>query len=520
MVSGRMKRTTLVLSAPPHIPEVCSDRGTMIKTLFIATVSTFWMNLALAQSPSRSVVKLTSNTQVSENFGSGVCLDTPCLHVLTDFHVVALLGTALKVEGVGVASVRSATGPEDTGAIEMSVAGSVFKYNPARDLTLLTLRHPLPSSFQGLALAEDSPSLGQRVQMVARHRDTYDTATGNVVAEGLQYKSAGHLVEMPGHFLMDCISRPGNSGGAVIDANGKLLGLVEIHTTTPSDKSGTSVLPAKMIVGFLREWEPRLSSRLFGEYKADSSAVREFHIDPPVKLDHPPVMPAGADPQALALALQSGVAKSLAAMQQMVARQSVRFWGQGERERSAIYEVAMYSDGQLFRTVAGTELTAGALPSARSGVLLDSEWHDTMALIGSVHLDYLGTSTHSNEAVEVFSFHSKASDAVCSFRERTATLVGHKDETRFVACDGIVVADKTMNVLGIARGISPGFGSVSEWQALTRYGRVKLQNSDESYILPLSTELSLRFKNGKSYNASEVWSDYHVFGAESILRLN
>jgi hypothetical protein len=402
----------------------------------------------------------------------------------------------------------------------MSVAGSVFKYNPARDLALLTLRHPLPVSFQGLALADDSPTVGQRVQMVARHRDTYDTATGNVIAEGLQYKSSGQLVEMAGHFLMDCISRPGNSGGAVIDANGKLLGLVEIHTTTLNDRSGTSVLPAKMILGFLREWEPQLSTRLFGKYKVESSEVREFPIEPPVRLDHAPIIPAGADSQALALALQRGVAKSLAAMQQMVAKQSVRFWGQGERERSATYEVAMYSDGQLFRTVAGTDLTAGALPSVRSGVLLDSEWHDTMALIGSVQLNYLGTSSHSNELVQVFSFHGKASDAVCSFRERTATLVGHKDQTRFVACDGIVVADKAMNVLGIARGISPGFGSVSEWQALTRYGRVNLQNSDESYILPLSTEVSLKFKNGKSYNASEVWSDYHVFGAESILRLN
>jgi len=492
----------------------------MIKTLLIVTVSNFWMNMALAQSPSRAVVKLTSNTQFSENFGSGVCLDTPCLHVLTDYHVVALLGTGLTVEGVAVASVRSATGPEDKDAVEMSVAGSVFKYNPARDLTLLKLRHPLPVWFQGLTLADDSPSPGQRVQMVARHRDAYDTATGNVVAEGLQYKSSGHLVEMPGHFLVDCSSRPGNSGGAVIDANGKLLGLVEIHTTPLNDRSGTSVLPAKLIVGFLRDWEPQLSSRLFGKSKVDSSVVGEFHVDPPVRLDGPPVIPAGADPHALALALQRGVAKSLAAMQQMVAKQSVRFWGQGERERAATYEVAMYSDGQLFRTVAGTDLTAGALPSARSGVLLDSEWHDTMALIGSVHLDYLGASSHSNELVEVFSFHSKASDAVCSFRERTATLVGHKDQTRFVACEGIVVADKTLNVLGIARGISPGFGSVSEWQALTRYGRVNLQNRDESYILPLSTEVALKFKNEKSYHASEVWSDYRVFGAESILRLN
>jgi hypothetical protein len=491
----------------------------MTRTIFALTVSILWTNAALAQSPSRAVVKLTSTTQFVENFGSGVCLDTPCVHVVTAHHVLALLGSGLKVEGVAVASSWSATGSEDSGAIEMSVAGSVFKYNPARDLALLTLRHPLPASFEGLPMADHNPSIGEQVQMIARHRDAYDTAAGKVVADDLQYRSSGKL-EMDGHFLLDCGSRPGNSGGAVVDANGRLLGLVEIRTTEPNDRAGTAVLPAAIIVEFLRYLEPQLSLRLFGKSKVDPAVAQEHHLDPPVRLDHPPVVRDGDDSQTLVQSFQRGVAESLAAMRQMVAKQDVRFWGSGERERVATYEVAMYSDGQMFRTVAGREMTVAALPTVKSGVLLDSEWHDTMALIGSVHLEYLGSSSSAKEPVQVFSFHSTAGDAVCSFRERTSTLLGPMEQIHFVACDGIVVADEQLNVLGIARRILPGFGSVSEWQALTRYGLVDLQNRDESYTLPLSTEVSVRFKNGKSYHASEIWSDYHMFGSESILRLD
>src|SRR5260370_29377449 len=93
----------------------------------LASAAILCTDLALAQDPSWGIVKLTAKTHSSTSIGSGICIDTPCLHVVTAYHVVALLGDRLKVEGMASASAKSATGPQDSGSVEMKVAGSVLR---------------------------------------------------------------------------------------------------------------------------------------------------------------------------------------------------------------------------------------------------------------------------------------------------------------------------------------------------------------------------------------------------------
>ena len=119
----------------------------MVRAIVFACVAILGAESASAQPISQGVVKLTARTWDSKKLGTGICLDTPCQHVLTSYHVVALMGTHLKVEGVRIASVVAATGPRDREAIDMIVAGSVVQFNPARDLALLTLKKPLPRPF-------------------------------------------------------------------------------------------------------------------------------------------------------------------------------------------------------------------------------------------------------------------------------------------------------------------------------------------------------------------------------------
>ncbi len=66
--------------------------------------------------------------------------------------------------------------------------------------------------------------------------------------------------------------------------------------------------------------------------------------------------------------------------------------------------------------------------------------------------------------------------------------------------------------------LSPQFGCVTEWRALARYGLIKLRGGQKPFLLPLSLDLSTRFKNGGVHHASEDWSDYRLFVAESVLR--
>jgi hypothetical protein len=178
----------------------------------------------------------------------------------------------------------------------------------------------------------------------------------------------------------------------------------------------------------------------------------------------------------------------------------------------------MYYDGLRFRSETGKEVGAAALPSPKVGVLPGSDWYDTLSLIARVRLQYVGASSHSGEPVHVFAFQNTASDETCRFRQRTAILLGHKDEERYVPCEGIVVSDEQFNVLGIMLRLSPQFGCVTEWQALARYGLIKLRGGQKPFLLPLSLDLSTRFKNGGVHHASEDWSDYRLFVAESVLR--
>jgi len=335
-----------------------------MRLIVLASLAILCPGWGLAQDPARGVVKLTSESRPETRIGSGICIDTPCLHVVTAYHVVALLGGRLKVEGVPAASVLAATGPQDRGSVEMNVAGSVFRFNPSRDVALLTLQRPLPARFAGLTFASGKPPVGQQVTRVARHGDAYDTASGKVVANELRHESLGHQVNLDGYFLLDCSSRPGNSGGAVIDGDGRVLGLVEIRSTEENGRIGTAVMGSSVVSGFLREKDPALWVRLFDKSSAMAASAQKLDISWPVELDHQPILTTSAsDPNVLIAALRTKVATGLAGLKRMTVRQSMRFWGDGQREEAWQYQVAMYYDGLRFRSEAGKEVGAAALPS-------------------------------------------------------------------------------------------------------------------------------------------------------------
>jgi len=294
---------------------------------------------------------------------------------------------------------------------------------------------------------------------------------------------------------------------------------VEMRSREESGRVGTAVLGASVISAFLRANEPMLWARLFGTPPVTASAATATDPGWPLALDHAPIVSESAeDPEMLVNALRRQVAKGIARMRRMTALQSMRFWGNDQREQRWEYQVAMYSDGQRFRTMAGKDVDSKALASPSVGILPESEWYDILAGVASLRLEYKGTSTHDGAPVHVFAFRNSASDAVCQFRQRTANFFGHKEETNYVDCDGVVVSDEQFRVLGITHRMLPQSGVVSDWKAIARYGIADLSNPEEAHLVPLSMDLSARFRNGKVYYASEQWRDYHLFLAESALR--
>ncbi len=132
------------------------------------------------------VVRLTAGNKR----GTGVCLDTPCAHVLTNYHVTTLLGRGLKAEGIGIVKITAATGPGDEGARDVGSLQKnfTFRYDPAKDLAVLTLREPLPRPFHGLSFATYGPAENQRVVGI-----TYDLPPAPLPGLGLVSAGRGRL---------------------------------------------------------------------------------------------------------------------------------------------------------------------------------------------------------------------------------------------------------------------------------------------------------------------------------------
>src|SRR5436853_3589574 len=63
--------------------------------------------------------------------GHGICLDSPCIHVLSNYHVAGQ-GGKVTVEGVAARSVRSWTQADDPAAMAAVVLGRVQPLNTKR----------------------------------------------------------------------------------------------------------------------------------------------------------------------------------------------------------------------------------------------------------------------------------------------------------------------------------------------------------------------------------------------------
>lgn len=232
---------------------------------------------------SSSVVHITAgNALLGRAIGTGVCLDVPCVHILTNYHVAKLLGLRMRIEGVGVAEIVAGTGPEDEGARTVQFAQTarhkILRMNPGKDLALLTLAKPLASSFVGVSVAHYNPQVGQNITAVSRYRNAYDNATGTIVSLQLELRSDtlndNNAARLPGYLLTDISSRPGNSGGVICDMDGLLLGIIAMGIqNTTGQIVQTMAIPTSVISSFLQEHNSQLWRRLFASETVSSIAT-------------------------------------------------------------------------------------------------------------------------------------------------------------------------------------------------------------------------------------------------------
>ena len=474
----------------------------------LATVAFSLLASAEAQ-VNPAVVTISASRLLGKNrVGSGLCLDNPCMHVITNYHVAAALGNAMKVEGVSVAGTQLYTGPQDEGAQPVDSAAGVMRYNLAKDLALLTLKKALPSQFKSFSFSMAEPHVGEHVVRTARVGETYDSSPGIIVSDSLSHKSAaGAVTILPGHFLLDCPSRPGNSGGAVLDVNGKVIGIVTMRSFNDEGHAGTIAISAATVHAFLKEANEALCAKLFASPDVQSVVASEASTLPAglgrvIASDRPSIN--------LIEKLRVRAEQSSAAMRNLLSLESIRTWANNQVQTSWRFEVSMSPNGTAYRKIGVNGATGGSTPYSELvwpnlvGLVPGEQWSLLPQLVNDAAIQHHGTSNYEGQPVHVFHYVSSATG--CAFR--------YGGRNTFGGCSGWIVADLGMNPFLVTQSMRLVSGEARQIDWTQKYHFAALTRG--KIWVPSELQMRGKFRTGKTYWASAHWTDYREFGSTAI----
>lgn len=500
---------------------ISSKETPILKSALLLVIMT--VGIIPAATPS-AVVNITSQHAAMHAFGSGVCLDSPCVHVLTNYHVAAVLSfehmswADMKVEGVSVRNAQLFTGPTDVGAQDMETALGAHKYNPGKDLALLTLAAALPAGFSRIELATEIPAIGEDVVRTAWSDGVLDRASGKVVAVTVTHRSAnGNLTPLPQHFLLDVPSRSGNSGGAVTDKSGKLLGLVIMRSSNANGEPGTIAISSALISEFLKSVGSSLGNQVLPALEPLSqSATPQQRLPEALPAGLSAIAPPADAPTPWIRALRARSHENADAIQKVIAIENVERWEEGRAKRTSLYEVAISRSGQTYKKLdsAGAPTKEPAKSSlsypGMKGIVPGEHWSLLPLILDDASIEYLGAGSYAGKAVKVFRYTS--SNNGCLLRYMGSDLAAD--------CSGIVIADECLNTLLVTqRMVMPaGDASPNEIRWTEKYNFASIAGHD--VLVPAELTMSGQYRTGKTYHAQARWSAYKAFMAETSIHFD
>ncbi len=500
------------------------------------------------QSP--GIVQVTSGRIFlgRSKFGTGLCLDVPCLHVLTNYHVSQYIGSGIKVEGEKVSNVQVVSGRNDDNAVDVvNVSDTAsFKFNPDQDLSLLTLEEPLKNIFSKPVFATYQPKIGQEVSTIARHENETDRQTGRIINVKISAKYSSHQATLSqlDHLLVSSPARGGNSGGIVYDADGLIIGIIyaqakEISPDSKGKMIGALALPIINVSRFLKKENSALWAQLFCNgsecfdeeiLKKDKNEVLKSSIAPVIPLPSPiEIEPEeirldlseNLDPETYGLIskLKQNTEQHLSKMNNIFAEQYLEMWGDGKPKEIWRHEVAIFDGKQVFKEINvdgsfGEESTQ--LPFPKEGIIPGDQWSALFRdiLSSGVRINYQARNVFGNKTSYTFNYRASSQDGMCLFRER----IGKKENSweGYVACSAQIITDQELNVIEITQELFPAKSRIVSFEKTTvRYGWVYFKENEHPLWLPLDIRVDARFNNGRKYYAYGVWKNYHRFESSS-----
>lgn len=158
-----------------------------------------------------------------EGLGSGAIVD-PRGYVITNWHVVA----GHDVVAIFLKPAGGATAHKD-----LAFAGRVVALNATADLALVKIVSP-PSSLSSLQFEDASRiEVAEDIHIIGHPEGklwSYTTGVISQIRDSYQWTYADHSHHQAKVLQLQTAVNPGNSGGPVVDDQGKLIGLVAAST--------------------------------------------------------------------------------------------------------------------------------------------------------------------------------------------------------------------------------------------------------------------------------------------------
>jgi len=496
------------------------------------------------------VEKISHRQGLSSKFGTGWCLDPDCGLVVTNYHVVRVVGSDLRIRGVGVREYYLATGENDEGARWMKTAvGLHLRYNPVRDIAILRLQLPLSQKgMHGIA-----PYVGQLLP--GQEATIYGYPGGKALAG-----ASGRFVRelRDGLLLFEIrtaetgrMLQGGVSGGLVVDgqdrAVGLLCGFFGQHAFAVPIWSVADVV-RKMAPEHYGALLPQKIYRPANPMSADLEAESELidqSVETPTGGPIPEaVLPGsylrygldqdaapGRETTALSLTRRTGEPAELrtlrAKAQQMVegmknfiAVQTL-YLSDGMRTSVWQHEVRVVYGQQTFRKWPDGKKELSELPYPKQGVIPGEEWTALPSMVGTdlkLKIEAVGELAIREHKVKVFRYEAAAEDDACALRTRRNYGLWHKDWRRTVVCHGEVWTDEHFDILRITQDLEIPRGQtfVHRFQIVIMYGWLEPPGVGRQ-VLPVEIFLQGQFTSGETYYCSGRFTNYRVFTAATRL---
>jgi hypothetical protein len=468
--------------------------------------------------------------KVSTVYGSGICLQQDCSVVATCYHIQGVAGaTLLNVSGGRTAKVMSLARDSDSNKsdIPMGATRSILSYNVANDISFIYTKNAVPTK-SGTPYSFDF-RVGQKVHVAGYHNHIFTSREALIIGKNVALTIG--QTPLNNNLILDTTIVPGQSGSAVFDDSGRLLGMLFSSgqlTIGDGHLSVSIALPTETIARALVNVDPTLGQALFPQLPTTESPsivplpLIQQDSDPPA--DTSPVIPhlsalATALPNAV-LGLNTAASLSASRLVNFIAKQCLVIGTQ----KPICHEVSVIDDEQNFQKIGnhgklGKRISASSIKKY-AGSWKRTSWYEALGEIADNPWIFQG----STDGHYLFTFNSTVSDDRCYYEESTneVPLFGgrHLPWAGAVACFEMVLTDRHFNIESTFTEMYPPKECAAQlYQSAIYYSWSTLPGLAQPVLLPETERTTTKFAGHDDLVYTNMsWSNYAKFRAEHTIR--